>query len=246
MQSWYLVALNGVALGLASTLHCAGMCGAISCSLMLAQERGGVRSAQAAFALTHLGRIIAYATAGAVVGFAGAPAIAWMDREAAFRLLQWAGAVSHNLGRLVDGWHVAVHHDSRSRFCEPVRWHRPRRRYSSQARACSDSCRHGVGHDAVRHGVCRALHGHADGLWQRGCDHHGGVRRRHATGTDCSQLRLSTPLCHPRARTFCRRLGHRRVRHRDRVSRASYRRAALPYRQPAGSDHARHSDTASG
>ena len=94
MQSWYLVALNGIALGLASTLHCAGMCGAISCSLMLAQERGGARSAQAAFALTHLGRIIAYATAGAVVGFAGAPAIAWMDREAAFRLLQWAGAVS--------------------------------------------------------------------------------------------------------------------------------------------------------
>ena len=94
MQSWYLFALNGLTLGLASTLHCAGMCGAISCSLMLAQERGGVRSAQAAFALTHLGRIIAYATAGAVVGFAGAPAIAWMDREAAFRLLQWAGAAS--------------------------------------------------------------------------------------------------------------------------------------------------------
>jgi sulfite exporter TauE/SafE len=94
MDSFVLVALNGLALGLASTLHCAGMCGAISCSLLLAQERGGARSAQAAFALTHLGRITAYATAGAVVGTAGAPAIAWLDREAAFMLLQWAGAAS--------------------------------------------------------------------------------------------------------------------------------------------------------
>lgn len=94
MTGFMLIALNGIALGLASTLHCAGMCGAISCSLMLAQERSGVRSAQAAFALTHLGRIIAYATAGAVVGWAGAPAIALLDREAAFRLLQWAGTAS--------------------------------------------------------------------------------------------------------------------------------------------------------
>jgi sulfite exporter TauE/SafE len=94
MDSFVLVALNGLALGLGSTLHCAGMCGAISCSLLLAQEQGGVRSAQSAFALTQLGRIIAYATAGAAVGLVGAPAIAWLDRDAAFRLLQWAGATS--------------------------------------------------------------------------------------------------------------------------------------------------------
>ncbi len=94
MDSFVLVALNGLALGLGSTLHCAGMCGAISCSLLLAQERGGVRSAQSAFALTQLGRITAYATAGAAVGLVGAPAIAWLDRDAAFRLLQWAGATS--------------------------------------------------------------------------------------------------------------------------------------------------------
>ena len=70
------------------------MCGAISCSLLLAQEQGGVRNAQSAFALTQLGRITAYATAGAAVGLVGAPAIAWLDRDAAFRLLQWAGATS--------------------------------------------------------------------------------------------------------------------------------------------------------
>jgi sulfite exporter TauE/SafE len=94
MDSFVLVVLNGLALGLASTLHCAGMCGAISCSLLLAQERGGVRNAQSAFALTQLGRITAYATAGAAVGLVGAPAIAWLDRDVAFRLLQWAGAAS--------------------------------------------------------------------------------------------------------------------------------------------------------
>lgn len=94
MDSVVLVALNGLALGLASTLHCAGMCGAISCSLLLAQERNGMRSPQTAFALTHLGRIMAYATAGALIGTIGAPAIGWLDREAAFRLLQWAAAAS--------------------------------------------------------------------------------------------------------------------------------------------------------
>jgi sulfite exporter TauE/SafE len=88
-----LIALNGLALGLASTLHCAGMCGAISCGLLLAQERGQ-RSIHVAFALTHVGRVAAYALAGAAVGALGAPAIAWLDRELAFRLLQWAGATS--------------------------------------------------------------------------------------------------------------------------------------------------------
>jgi sulfite exporter TauE/SafE len=89
-----LVVANGLALGLASTLHCAGMCGAISCGLLLAQERGGGRSVYAAFALTHVGRVGAYAAAGALIGAVGAPAVAWLDRELAFRLLQWGAATS--------------------------------------------------------------------------------------------------------------------------------------------------------
>ena len=108
MDSFVLVALNGLALGLASTLHCAGMCGAISCSLLLAQERGGARSAQAAFALTHLGRIMAYATAGAVVG---------SRRRARHRLARSRGRVPAaamggrgvaDLDRPFDRGHVAV------------------------------------------------------------------------------------------------------------------------------------------
>jgi len=89
-----LIVLNGLALGLASTLHCAGMCGAISCGLLLAQERGGARDPRLAFALTHAGRVGAYGLAGAFIGAAGAPAVSWLDRELAYRLLQWAAASS--------------------------------------------------------------------------------------------------------------------------------------------------------
>jgi sulfite exporter TauE/SafE len=89
-----LIALNGLALGLSSTLHCAGMCGAISCSLLLAQESASHRNLRAAFALTHAGRIAAYTVAGAAVGAISAPAIGELDRDVAFRLLQWAAAAS--------------------------------------------------------------------------------------------------------------------------------------------------------
>ncbi|MFA5898529.1 MAG: sulfite exporter TauE/SafE family protein [Hyphomicrobium sp.] len=94
MDGVALIALNGLALGLASTLHCAGMCGAISCGLLLAQERGGARNPYAAFAMTHAGRVVAYALAGALIGAIGGPAVSWLDRDVAFRLLQWAAAAS--------------------------------------------------------------------------------------------------------------------------------------------------------
>jgi sulfite exporter TauE/SafE len=94
MEAITLIALNGLALGLSSTLHCAGMCGAISCSLLLAQDTASYRSLRTAFALTHAGRVAAYTVAGATVGAIGAPAIGALDRDVAFRLLQWAGAAS--------------------------------------------------------------------------------------------------------------------------------------------------------
>ncbi|KWT65248.1 putative membrane copper tolerance protein [Hyphomicrobium sulfonivorans] len=94
MDAALLIILNGLALGLASTLHCAGMCGAISCSLMLAQERAGGADPRFVFALNHAGRICSYSIAGAIVGLVGAPAISWLDRDAAFHLLQWAAASS--------------------------------------------------------------------------------------------------------------------------------------------------------
>jgi hypothetical protein len=88
-----LATLNGLTLGLASTLHCAGMCSAISSGL-LCPGKTSPADAKRNFVLTHLGRIFAYAIAGTAVGFFGAPAIGWLDREAAFRVLQWAGATT--------------------------------------------------------------------------------------------------------------------------------------------------------
>src|SRR5688572_31443324 len=80
---------TGFALGLASTLHCAGMCAGMSASLLFMGSPGGAQPVRA-FALAHMGRIAAYAAAGALVAAIGASALSWLDREAAFRLMQWA------------------------------------------------------------------------------------------------------------------------------------------------------------
>ena len=90
MESIALIAVNGLLLGLASTLHCAGMCGAISSSIVLCRRAPDERGT--GFFLVHAGRITAYVAAGAIAGAVGSPAIAWLDREMAFRVLQWAGA----------------------------------------------------------------------------------------------------------------------------------------------------------
>lgn len=89
-----LLLAAGFGLGLASTLHCAGMCGAVAAGLL---HFGAPRSAAEGLrlaALTHTGRIVSYALAGALIGAIGAPAVSWLDREIAFRLVQWAGAVA--------------------------------------------------------------------------------------------------------------------------------------------------------
>jgi hypothetical protein len=94
LDSIALIAVNGLSLGLASTLHCAGMCGAISSSLSLCQRPTPQRGFGSTFVLMHAGRVTAYVLAGVLVGAAGSPAIAWLDREIAFRVLQWAGAIA--------------------------------------------------------------------------------------------------------------------------------------------------------
>ena len=94
MDALPLLSAAGFGLGLASTLHCAGMCGGIASGLM---HFGAPRSAAEGttlVALTHAGRITSYALAGALVGALGAPMLGWLDREVAFRLAQWPGAVA--------------------------------------------------------------------------------------------------------------------------------------------------------
>jgi uncharacterized protein len=94
LNSVVVLAINGLALGLASTLHCAGMCGAISSSLSLCTPLAPQSRPASTLLMIHAGRITAYALAGILVATAGAPAIAWLDRDIAFRVLQWAGAIA--------------------------------------------------------------------------------------------------------------------------------------------------------
>ena len=90
-----LISLSGgFGLGLASTLHCAGMCGGMAAGLLHFGAPLSAGEGLRIAALTHAGRILSYGLAGAFIGAIGAPAIAWLDRELAFRLVQWAGAAA--------------------------------------------------------------------------------------------------------------------------------------------------------
>jgi sulfite exporter TauE/SafE len=85
---------TGFGLGLASTLHCAGMCGGIASSLLIAGTGGPAPSTSRVLVLTHAGRITAYAAAGILIASIGTPIVGWLDRELAFRVVQWASAVA--------------------------------------------------------------------------------------------------------------------------------------------------------
>lgn len=84
----------GFGLGLASTLHCAAMCGGIAAGLFHFNGARGAAEGVRVAALLHAGRIGAYALAGVAVGGLGASALSWLDREAAYRLVHWAGAAA--------------------------------------------------------------------------------------------------------------------------------------------------------
>jgi uncharacterized protein len=91
----HLTFLGGLLLGLASSLHCAGMCGPIASSLMFAFSSSDAQAdrARALFA-AHAGRLLMYVGAGAAVGALGATAYGALDHSAAFLALRWAGAVA--------------------------------------------------------------------------------------------------------------------------------------------------------
>jgi uncharacterized protein len=85
---------GGVLLGLASSLHCAVMCGGIASGVVFLfdPQRPGERLR--VLMTAQAGRILAYVIAGAILGAAGATVYLAFDRAAAYRLLQWAGAVT--------------------------------------------------------------------------------------------------------------------------------------------------------
>ena len=81
---------GGLALGLASSLHCAGMCGPIATSLMFGfgpNQRRALFAAQA-------GRVLVYIAAGALVGRAGGALYGAFDHPAAFLAMRAAAALS--------------------------------------------------------------------------------------------------------------------------------------------------------
>ena len=90
-----LTLLGGLLLGLASSLHCAGMCGAIASSLMFAfapGEEGGARVR--ALMTAHAGRIAMYVAAGALLGAVGSSLYGAFDHSGAFAVMRWAAAVA--------------------------------------------------------------------------------------------------------------------------------------------------------
>jgi len=84
---------GGIALGLASSLHCVGMCGGIS---VLFGHSGScsVAAATRAQLLLQSGRVTSYVALGALAGGLGSTAIGSLDPGLGHQLLRWAAALS--------------------------------------------------------------------------------------------------------------------------------------------------------
>ncbi len=90
-----LTFLGGLLLGLASSLHCAGMCGAIASSLMFAFAPGETQVERAgALLAAHAGRVLMYVVGGMVLGAAGSRLYGAFDHAIAVVVMRWAAAVA--------------------------------------------------------------------------------------------------------------------------------------------------------
>ena len=73
-------------MGFAGSLHCAGMCGPLACSLM--PVHGDRSDAQTVSTVYHLTRLTSYTALGAIAGGLGRAPLTWFSRSAA-RGLPW-------------------------------------------------------------------------------------------------------------------------------------------------------------
>ncbi len=90
-----LTFLGGLLMGLASSLHCAGMCGAIASSLMFAFSPGESPAERARTLLAaHAGRLLVYVAGGMVLGAAGSAFYGAFDHAEAYLVMRWAAAVA--------------------------------------------------------------------------------------------------------------------------------------------------------
>ncbi len=72
--------------GLVTSLHCAGMCGPLACSLM--PVKGDRADAQTVSTVYHVSRLTGYALLGAVAGGLGRTPLTWIS-QSALRWLPW-------------------------------------------------------------------------------------------------------------------------------------------------------------
>ena len=87
--------LGGLLMGMASSLHCAGMCGPLASSLLIALDPGlGPASRARVHFTAQAGRIFIYLVSGALLGGAGAALYGAFDHASAYMALRWAGAVA--------------------------------------------------------------------------------------------------------------------------------------------------------
>ncbi len=82
-----LTLIGALLAGLATSLHCAGMCGPLACGVGALARSEGERLAAAS--LYHTGRLASYATIGAICGALGKEPLGWFFRSPAV-LLPWA------------------------------------------------------------------------------------------------------------------------------------------------------------
>jgi len=94
MQSTYLALVSGFLLGLSSSLHCVGMCSGISVSMLYVFEGPRPADRFRTMLLAHLGRATSYVAIGTLLGALGASPLGMLPSPLAYRLLQWAAAVS--------------------------------------------------------------------------------------------------------------------------------------------------------
>jgi len=83
--------LGGLILGLASTLHCSAMCGAISCSALLSLGPTTAWGRAGHALMLNLGRIASYCALGAAAAVAGS-AVLSPETTMNYRVLQYIGA----------------------------------------------------------------------------------------------------------------------------------------------------------
>ena len=72
--------------GLVTSLHCAGMCGPLACSLM--PVKGDRADAQTVSTVYHLARLTSYTALGAIAGGLGRAPLTWVS-QSALRWLPW-------------------------------------------------------------------------------------------------------------------------------------------------------------